>query len=121
MNSIEKLFAFGYATDTVTLKGVNITLTVLDSRRIADALNATTEQEPTAQALVYRQQVLARAITSINGEQQFVDINKPTPEEVAHMLKIVEQMHYSAITVLYQHYEKLDNAINEDIEDQVKK
>jgi hypothetical protein len=122
MNSIEQLFSLGYVSDTVEIKGVTFTLTTLDSKRNADALNASvSEKEETARNLMYRMQVLSRAVTSINGVKQFNDIHNPTNEEISKSLSLMEKFHYSVITTLYDKYQKLDDSVSQNIEEEVKK
>ena len=122
MNTLEQLFAFGYPEETFDIKGVKFTLTVLDSKRLTDALNASNEEHPSAQLLSYKTQVLARAITAINGVTHFDDIHSPNQEQVQHfLLNVLQKFHYSVINTLFTYYEKLDGAINKDIEEEVKK
>jgi len=122
MNSLEQLFAFGYASDTFDIMGVKFTLTVLDAKRLTDALNSSNGDNPSAQLLDYKQHVLARAITAINGQSQFKNQQEPTAEEINNLLNnVINKFHYSIVNALFDNYEKLDISINNSVEDDVKK
>jgi hypothetical protein len=122
MTSLEKLFDIGFINETVEILGVQFSLTVLDTRRLTDALSAAGTTESSAAFLSTKCEILARAITAINGKQNFVDVNNPTPEEIAKVLNgVIAKLHYTVINALYDEYEKLDKSISKQVEDDVKK
>jgi hypothetical protein len=122
MTSLEQLFAIGFVNETVDILGVQFGLTVLDTRRLTDALNAAVDSDTSAQNLNYKCEILARAITSINGQSNFADSNNPTKEEISHVLNgVIAKLHYTIVNALYEKYEKLDTTIGKQVENDVKK
>ena len=122
MTTLEQLFAIGFVNETVEILGVQFGLTVLDTRRLTDALNAAVDTDASAQNLNYKCEILARAITSINGKATFVDSNNPTQDEIDYVLNgVIAKLHYTVVNALYEKYEKLDTGIGKQVEDDVKK
>lgn len=122
MTSLEQLFAVGFVNETVEILGVTFGLTVLDTRRLTDALNSAVDVDASAQNLNYKCEILARAITSINGKTNFADINNPTKEEIAYVLNgVIAKLHYTIVNALYEKYEKIDQKVGKQVEDDVKK
>lgn len=117
MKSLEQLFAVGFVSETFDFKGGKVTLTVLDTSRLTDALNAAYEAEPSAQLLAYKKQILARAITHVNNEPSFKNPSKPTKEEVEGQLSILDVSHYSSINYLYEKYDEMDNRVSQEVSD----
>jgi len=122
MTTLEQLFAIGFVNETVEILGVQFGLTVLDTRRLTDALNAAVDTDASAQNLNYKCEILARAITSINGKNTFLDNNNPTQDEIDYVLNgVIAKLHYTVVNALYEKYEKLDTSIGKQVEDDVKK
>ena len=121
MTSLEKLFDIGFVNETVDILGVQFTLTVLDTRRLSEALAAAGPTDAATQYLNSKCEILARAITAINGKTNFVDVNNPTPDEVAKVLNtVIAKLHYTVVNALYDKYEKLDKTIGKAVEDDLK-
>jgi len=81
MTSLEQLFQIGFVNDTVDILGVQFGLTVLDTKRLTDALNAAVESDSQAQLLSYKAEILARAITS-------------TVNQILRTITILQKMKY---------------------------
>jgi len=122
MTSLEQLFQIGFVNDTVDILGVQFGLTVLDTKRLTDALNAAVESDSQAQLLSYKAEILARAITSINGKSNFEDNNNPTKDEIQKVLNtVIAKLHYTVVNALYEKYDALDKGVAKEVEDDVKK
>ena len=120
--TLEQLFAIGFINETVEILGVQFNLTVLDTRRLTDALNSAVDADASAQNLNYKCEILARAITSINGKNNFADNNNPTQDEISKVLNgVIAKLHYTVVNALYEKYEKLDQSVGKQVEDDVKK
>ena len=121
-SALEKLFAVGYVNDTVEFFGVKFGITVLDTRRLTDALNAAVGKDEQAQLLSYKSEILARAIISINGKMNFEDVNFPTQDEIDKILNgVLAKLHYTLINALYEKYDELDKSVAKEVTDDVKK
>ena len=118
---IEQLFATGRISGSQTIKGVKFNFTLLDSRRLQDALNASVEISTDAQALAAEKQVLARAITNVDGEVCIEDPATPTKVEIDCTLELLNKLHYSIIQQLFESYDKLDKSVTKEVESDVKK
>jgi hypothetical protein len=68
MKKLEELFRIGTMSESVEVKGVKFTVNSLNAKVLQEALNASTGADPTAQALDYKKQILARAISQIDDE-----------------------------------------------------
>ena len=122
MTSLEQLFAIGFVNETVDILGVQFNLTVLDTRRLTDALNSAVDSDTSAQNLNYKCEILARAITSINGKSNFADNENPSKDEISKVLNgVIAKLHYTIVNALYEAYEKLDKSVGKQVEDDVKK
>jgi len=117
MKSLEQLFAMGSVSETFDFKGGKVTLTVLDTARLTDALNAAYETEPSSQLLAYKQQILARAIVDVNNEPSFKNPNKPTKEEIDSQVAVLDLSHFSSINYLYEKYNEMDTRVSKEVSD----
>ena len=122
MANLEKLFEVGYINEIVEILDVKFGITVLDTRKLTDALNASVDVSEDAKLLHLKCEILARAITSINGKSTFNDVNNPTLDEIDKTLNtVLARLHFTVINALFEAYQKLDSEIIKVVSDDVKK
>jgi arsenate reductase-like glutaredoxin family protein len=128
MLNLEELFSIGEVTKLVEIsskKGekAQFRIRLLDSANLQKALNAAadTQKDEIAYALELKKQIIARALVGANGQNTFVDEKNPSPDELNNNLQFLGKVHFSLINKIYDEYEKMDNEISNEMDDELKK
>jgi hypothetical protein len=128
MLNLEELFSIGEVTKLVEIsskKGekTQFRIRLLDSANLQKALNAAadTQKDEIAYALELKKQIIARALVGANGQNTFVDEKNPSPDELNNNLQFLGKVHFSLINKIYDEYEKMDNEISNEMDDELKK
>jgi hypothetical protein len=115
MASLEDLFTLGTISNNAEVKGVNFTVNLLNTRALQDALNASSQTDETSQALEYKKQILARAISHIGEEKYIKDVEAPETAEINSLLLILNKLHFKVLNKIYDAYENLEKQIGEEM------
>ena len=119
--SLAQLFSLGRVSQVFKIKDVQFKLVLLDTRVLSQALEAANVvTDEVAQALQYKKQILARALTEIDGEVYIKNEDDPDAEDVLQVNKILNKLHISIINGLYAKYEKLDQTVTKEVNDDLK-
>lgn len=120
MPGLEDLFKFGSVSKEIEIGEFKVRLSVLDSKHLQDALNASYGPDEYAKLLDYKKNVLARAITIADGVKYIENAGNPTQEEVKNLSSIIDKLHVMVVNRLYDAYDAMDLEIKKHLDVQVK-
>ena len=121
MNGLEELFALGNISGTATVKSHTFHMALLDSKSLQQSLNASVQLDPTAQALEQKMQILARALTNIDGNPTRANDDKSTLDEINALLKILYRLSPTIINEIFDVYDKLSENVSKELDADIKK